>query len=81
MKYAVHVMYKLSILDPQGQAIQQSLQNMGYTGVDDVRLGKYFEVTLADNVENPDEQVEAICDQLLANTVMEQYTFERMEEE
>lgn len=81
MKYAVHVMYKPSILDPQGEATRNSIQNMGYTDIEDIRLGKYFEVTVSDEAKNPDEQVNEICDKLLANTVMEKFTFERIDKE
>lgn len=81
MKYAVHVMYKPSILDPQGEAVKKSVHNMGYAAIEDVRLGKYFELTIADDAKNADEQVAEICDKLLANTVMETFRFERIEEE
>ncbi|WP_124038974.1 phosphoribosylformylglycinamidine synthase subunit PurS [Neoactinobaculum massilliense] len=72
MKATVHVTYKPSILDPQGEAIKKAVHQMGYTGVEDIRMGRYFELTLADGT--PREDVEAIATRLLANPVMETFT-------
>ena len=65
------------VLDPQGKAIQNALASLGFTGVNDVRQGKYIEVDLAETNEAPArEQVERICKELLANTVIENYAYE-----
>ena len=65
------------VLDPQGKAIQNALASLGFAGVNDVRQGKYIEVDLAEaNEARAREQVERICKELLANTVIENYTYE-----
>ena len=77
MKATVIVELKPSVLDPQGKAIQHSLSSLGFTGVEDVRVGKLFRIALADG-EQSREQVEAqvrqMCERLLANTVIENFT-------
>ena len=70
----VVVTLKNGVLDPQGKAIQQTLNGMNYNNVDDVRQGKFFEI----NVNETDEakaklQVEDMCKKLLANLVIEDY--------
>lgn len=77
MKARITVTLKTGVLDPQGRAIQKALHALGFGGVEDVRQGKYLEVT----VNAPDEeaaraQVDAMCRQLLANTVIENYHVE-----
>ena len=77
LKARVHVTLKSGVLDPQGKAIEVALSGLGFEGVGDVRQGKVIEFTLAE--EDPDkarESVEAMCRQLLANTVIENYTIE-----
>jgi phosphoribosylformylglycinamidine synthase subunit PurS len=71
MKVEVFVTLKPGVLDPQGRAIGQALGGLGFGGVEDVRAGRYIELTLADTVSADD--VRAMCDQLLANTVIENY--------
>ncbi|MFT8872137.1 MAG: phosphoribosylformylglycinamidine synthase subunit PurS [Sporolactobacillus sp.] len=78
-KVKVFITLKESVLDPQGQAVKQSLHNMDYTGVKDVRIGKYIELRMEEGAEL-DKQVNAICDKLLANTVIENYTYTIEEE-
>lgn len=78
-KVKVYITLKESVLDPQGQAVMQSLHNMDYTGVQNVRIGKYIELMMED-AANLDEQVDAICDRLLANTVIENYRYAIEEE-
>jgi phosphoribosylformylglycinamidine synthase len=79
-KAAIKVMLKKSVLDPQGQAVQKALHALGYQNVPDVRIGKYLEVTvdLADR-EGAAAQVREMCERLLANMVIEDYTFELTE--
>ena len=75
MKTRVYVTLKNGVLDPQGKAIHHALEGLGFTGVNDVRAGKLIELDLADQVG--DEQVEAMCRRLLANTVIENFRIER----
>jgi phosphoribosylformylglycinamidine synthase len=78
MKVTVIVGLKPSVLDPQGKAIQHSLSSLGFTGVEDVRAGKLFRITLADS-EQPRQEVErqirSMCERLLANTVIETFSY------
>jgi phosphoribosylformylglycinamidine synthase subunit PurS len=75
MKIRVHVTLKPGVLDPQGKAIHHALEGLGFTGINDVRQGKLIELDVADDTSNTD--VEAMCDKLLANTVIENYRIER----
>jgi phosphoribosylformylglycinamidine synthase len=77
MKARIKITLKTGVLDPQGKAIQNALASLGIDGVDDVRQGKYIEVDLAEADEaRAREQVEKICKELLANTVIENYAYE-----
>ncbi len=78
MKAIVHVSLKQGVLDPQGKAIGHALTGFGFDKVEEVRQGKYFELTLADGTSKSDaeEQVGRMCDMLLANTVIEDYRVE-----
>ena len=77
MKAKIHVTLKSGILDPQGRAIQQSLTTLGFSSVNDVRVGKVLEVELEEIDQNQAElQLKAMCEKLLANTVIEDYQFE-----
>ncbi len=80
MKAQVYVTLKDSIHDPQGNAILQALRTLGFDGVSGVRAGKYFELDLPDGcVKTTEEFVKAMCEKLLANTVIEKYRYEIME--
>jgi phosphoribosylformylglycinamidine synthase len=77
MKARVHVTLKSGVLDPQGKAIEHALAGLGFDGVENVRQGKVIEFALQE--DNPDEaraQVTAMCEKLLANTVIENYDIE-----
>ena len=77
MKIRVYVTLKNGVLDPQGKAIQNALTSLGFSGVNDVRQGKYIVVELAAaNETEAREQLERICKELLANTVIENYAYE-----
>ena len=77
MKARVHVKLKSGVLDPQGKAIGNALANLGFTGIGEVRQGKLIEVELAEtDTARAREQVEAMCRQLLANPVVEDYAIE-----
>jgi phosphoribosylformylglycinamidine synthase PurS subunit len=75
MKTRVYVTLKNGVLDPQGKAIHHALEGLGFSGVNDVRAGKLIELDLAESVG--DEEVEAMCRKLLANTVIENFRIER----
>ena len=73
----IYVTLRPSVLDPAGTAIQSGLSHMGYANVDQVRIGKYIELTLtAADQAQAEEQVDRMCDQLLANPVIENYRYE-----
>jgi len=74
MKARVHVMLKNGVLDPQGEAVRHALGAMGFNGVEGVRQGKVIELDLAEGSTEAD--VTAMCEKLLANTVIESYTVE-----
>ena len=76
----VRVTLKNGVLDPQGKAIEGALGALGFSGVDSVRQGRYFEVDLAgSDAEEGKKNVEAMCEKLLANTVIENYEIEMSE--
>ena len=77
MKANIRITLKAGVLDPQGKAIEHALQSLGFEGVNEVRQGKYIEVDLAESDEaSAREQVDRICRDLLANTVIEKYAYE-----
>ncbi len=79
----VYVNYKQSILNPEAQAIQQALGRLGYDNINDLKLGKYFEITVEDGQSSAelDAEINEICDKLLANYNMENYHYEVVESE
>jgi phosphoribosylformylglycinamidine synthase len=77
MKARVHVMLKSGVLDPQGKAIAHALGSLGFQGVNEVRQGKVIDLDLAEtDPARARETLEAMCRQLLANTVIETYQIE-----
>ncbi|MBB6670172.1 phosphoribosylformylglycinamidine synthase subunit PurS [Cohnella nanjingensis] len=77
MKATVYVTIKENVLDPQGNAVQGSLHTMGFDEVGKVRIGKYMELDLDTNDRaHAEERIKAMCEKLLANTVIEDYRFE-----
>lgn len=77
-KVTVTIELKPSVLDPQGKAIQHSLASLGFSGVEEVRVGKVFRITLDDDGANDEEiraRIDDMCRRLLANTVVERYSF------
>jgi len=80
MKARIKITLKNGVLDPQGKAIQHALSALGIGGVDDVRQGKYIEVKLDETSQDrARETVERMCKDLLANTVIENYSYELVE--
>lgn len=75
MKVRVLVSLKNGVLDPQGKAIEHALGSLGFDSVGDVRVGKTIDLELADGTS--DEDIDAMCRKLLANTVIENYRIER----
>ena len=74
MKVKVIVTLKNGVLDPQGKAIQQTLNGMNFDNVSEVRQGKYFDIEVNENDESKAKsQVEEMCKKLLANLVIEDY--------
>ncbi|MDF1619328.1 phosphoribosylformylglycinamidine synthase subunit PurS [Pseudothioclava nitratireducens] len=77
MKARVHVMLKDGVLDPQGEAVRHALGHLGFGGVEAVRQGKVIELDLAaTDKAAAEKEVVAMCEKLLANTVIEKYTIE-----
>jgi len=81
MKAHVYVTLKPSVLDPQGQTIQNALRKIGFSDVAGVRQGKYFAVSLSDGLSSDSArtQVERIAREVLTNPVIEEFTY-RIEE-
>jgi phosphoribosylformylglycinamidine synthase len=77
MKAYVYVTLKRTVLDPQGQTIRSALKKMQYRGVEDVRQGKYFVLTLDDSLDThtAHAEVERIAREVLTNPVIEEFTF------
>ncbi len=73
----IYIQLKESVLDPQGQAVTGALHHMGNNEVDDVRIGKYIQLKLKSSSEKEaSEKVTSYCETLLANTVIETYSFD-----
>ena len=75
MKVNVYVTLKPGVLDPQGKAIHHALEGLGFSGVADVRAGRFIELDVADGTSDAD--LDAMCAKLLANMVIENYRIER----
>ncbi len=77
MKARVHVTLKHGVLDPQGEAVRRALGSLGFEGVEGVRQGKVIELDLgASDRSAAESEVRAMCEKLLANTVIESYRIE-----
>ena len=77
MKARIKITLKNGVLDPQGKAIEGAVKGLGISGVSDVRQGKYIEVDLSETDETRAKAaVERMCKDLLANTVIENYSYE-----
>jgi phosphoribosylformylglycinamidine synthase len=77
VKATVHVTLKPGVLDPAGRAILHSLATLGFDGVESVRQGKYFEIELSgDDREQARQSLDAMCAQLIANPIIENYKIE-----
>jgi phosphoribosylformylglycinamidine synthase PurS subunit len=77
MKAHIHITLKNGVLDPQGKATRNALEHLGFPNVEGVRQGKFIEVLLNEtDAQAAEAQVKAMCEKLLANTVVENYRFE-----
>ncbi len=77
MRIKIYVTLKEGILDPQGKAVQHSLDTLGYTSVKDVRIGKYIEIDIGDpSKEAVEARIKEMCHKLLANPIIEDYRYE-----
>ena len=76
-KVNIEIKLKNGILDPQGQAVKEGLDALGYKNVNDVHVGKYIELFMeGEKEEEVKNQVNIMCKRLLANPVIEDYTFQ-----
>ena len=75
MKAKIHVTLKQGILDPQGKAIEHALDSLAFKNTGNVRVGKYMEVDV-DEKHKVKAEVRAMCEKLLANTIVEEYRYE-----
>jgi phosphoribosylformylglycinamidine synthase len=78
MKVRIHVSLKPGVLDPQGRAVHHALEGLGFSGIADVRVGRLVELDVADGTTDAD--LDAMCRQLLANMVIENYRIEKLPE-
>jgi phosphoribosylformylglycinamidine synthase subunit PurS len=77
MKAKIKVTLKNGVLDPQGKAIEGALGSLGFSGVNSVRQGKYFEVELSETDKSKAQAaLKTMCEKLIANTVIENYEIE-----
>jgi phosphoribosylformylglycinamidine synthase subunit PurS len=77
VKAKIHVTLKQGILDPQGKAIEHALDSLGFKNTSNVRVGKYMEVDVDEmDKTKADAAVKAMCEKLLANTIVEEYQYE-----
>lgn len=77
MKVRILVRLKPGVLDPQGRAVHHALEGLGFDDVEDVRVGRMIEMDVADGTN--DETLEKMCQQLLANMVIEDYAIEKLD--
>lgn len=78
----IFVTLRPSVLDPAGTAVQSGLKQLGYDNIEQLRIGKYMELSLtAVDSESARQQVDQICDRMLANPVIENYRFDLVEVE
>lgn len=76
MKAKITITPKKAVLDPQGKAVQNALEHLGYDGVNEVRVGKYLELDLAVDTPEVRQQLDEACHRFLSNPVIEDYHVE-----
>ena len=72
----VYVTYKNSVLDPQGETVKGAVHRLGFTEINEIRIGKYFEMKVEKSARPVEAMIEEVCDKLLANVNMETYRYE-----
>lgn len=77
MKVRILVRLKPGVLDPQGRAVHHALEGLGFDGVTDVRIGRMIEMDVSDGTS--DATLRKMCEQLLANMVIEDFAIERLD--
>lgn len=78
MKVRIHVSLKPGVLDPQGRAVHHALEGLGFSGIEDVRVGRLIEMDVAEGTS--DAALDEMCRKLLANMVIENYRIEKLPE-
>jgi len=79
LKFAVKVILKKDVLDPQGKVVQQTLQNMGMDTLKTLRQGKYFEIDISENdEENAKNKINEMCKKLLVNLIIEDFEISKI---
>ncbi len=76
MKLRIQISRKPGVLDPEGRAVHHALEGLGFSGIQDVRIGRVVELQVADDTS--DAAIEDMCRKLLANTVIENYRVEKV---
>ena len=78
MKARVHVSFKTTVLDPQGQTVKSALNGLGYSSIAEVRQGKFFDIALRDGtpLEQARHELDRIASEILTNPVIEEYQLE-----
>lgn len=78
MKAKIIVMPKRTVLDPQGKTVKHALESMNFTGIGEVRIGKFMEIELNNDADPAilQQQIDDACHRLLSNPVIEEYSFE-----
>ena len=82
MLVKIYVSYKKGVLDPQGKAVHESLKSLGYTEFEDVRVGKYFEIKISDQITDKnviERKIKEISEKVLSNPIMEVYKYDIIE--
>lgn len=77
MKAKIYVTHKKGVLDPQGKTVESALKSLGYKNLRDLHIGKYIELEIeVKDKTKAEKQVQEMCNKLLANPIIEQFTFE-----
>ena len=76
MKAKITITPKKAVVDPQGKAVRQALEQMGYRGIQAVHVGKYLEIEVAGDRETARRQIDEACHKFLSNPIIEDYHFE-----
>ena len=75
MKAKITITPKKAVVDPQGKAVQNALEHMGFKGIQGVHVGKYLEIEISGDIETVRQQIDDACHKILSNPVIEDYHF------